>query len=94
MWPIGAVTAAVALAAPPRAIVLMLADDYGYNNVGFAHGPLSAGNPEMRCLQPQHPLIFQNDRPTTTTDRIEECTTHTPVGTPATRRRPWDVGLP
>ena len=36
-------------AAPrPKAIVLMLGDDYGYNNVGFAHGPLNKGNPEMR----------------------------------------------
>ena len=33
---------------PPRAIVLMLGDDYGYANVGFAHGPLQAGNPEAR----------------------------------------------
>ena len=37
-----------AVAAPPKAIVLMLGDDYGYNNVGFAHGPLGAGNPEMK----------------------------------------------
>jgi arylsulfatase B len=34
-------------ASPPRAIVLMLGDDYGYGNVGFPHGP-SAGNPESR----------------------------------------------
>ena len=34
--------------APPRVIVFSLADDYGYNNVGFAHGPLNKGNPEMR----------------------------------------------
>lgn len=32
----------------PIAILLMLADDYGYNNVGFAHGPLEQGNSEMR----------------------------------------------
>ena len=32
----------------PRVIVFSLADDYGYNNVGFAHGPLNKGNPEMR----------------------------------------------
>jgi arylsulfatase A-like enzyme len=33
----------------PKAIVLMLGDDYGYNNVGFAHGPDgNNGNPEMR----------------------------------------------
>ena len=31
----------------PKAIVLMLGDDYGYNNVGFAHGPAD-GNPEMK----------------------------------------------
>eukprot|EP00949_MAST-11_sp_MAST-11-sp1_P005247 g5247.t1 len=31
----------------PRAIVLMLADDFGYNNVGFSHGP-APGNPEVR----------------------------------------------
>ena len=43
---------ASAAAAPPKAIVLMLGDDYGYNNVGFAHGPRGEGygdgNPEMR----------------------------------------------
>jgi len=41
-----------AASAPPKAIVLMLGDDYGYNNVGFAHGPrgedFGDGNPEMR----------------------------------------------
>ena len=31
----------------PRAIILMLGDDYGFGNVGFAHGP-SPGNPESR----------------------------------------------
>jgi arylsulfatase B len=35
-------------AAPPKAIILMLGDDYGYDNVGFAHGPLKQGNPEMK----------------------------------------------
>eukprot|EP00051_Salpingoeca_urceolata_P032595 m.16473 g.16473 ORF g.16473 m.16473 type:complete len:669 (-) comp5258_c0_seq2:215-2221(-) len=35
-------------ATPPKVIILMLADDYGYNNVGFAHGPLNGGNPEMK----------------------------------------------
>ena len=43
--------AAAALAAPagkpPRAIVLMLGDDYGFGNDGFAHGP-SLGNPKSR----------------------------------------------
>ena len=29
---------AMAIAAPPKAIILMLGDDYGYTNVGFAHG--------------------------------------------------------
>jgi leishmanolysin-like peptidase len=44
----------LAAPAPPKAIVLMLGDDYGYNNVGFAHGPTGAdypqggANPEMR----------------------------------------------
>eukprot|EP01079_Euglenida_sp_SAG-EU17-18_P004395 gene4395-798_t len=33
---------------PPKAIIMMLGDDYGYANVGFAHGPLKQGNPEMR----------------------------------------------
>ena len=33
---------------PPKAIILMLGDDYGYDNVGFAHGPLMAGNPEAK----------------------------------------------
>ena len=36
----------------PKVIILMLGDDYGYNNVGFAHGPagndFGHGNPEMR----------------------------------------------
>ena len=40
-------TAAAAAAAKPEAIVLMLGDDYGFGNVGFAHGP-SLGNPESR----------------------------------------------
>ena len=43
---------AQAAAAPPKVIILMLGDDYGYNNVGFAHGPKGSdfghGNPEMR----------------------------------------------
>ena len=34
--------------APPRVVILALGDDYGFNNVGFPHGPLNAGNPEMR----------------------------------------------
>jgi hypothetical protein len=34
-------------AAPPKAIIWMLGDDYGYANVGFAHGP-NPGNPEAR----------------------------------------------
>lgn len=29
---------AMAIATPPKAIILMLGDDYGYTNVGFAHG--------------------------------------------------------
>ena len=37
---------------PPKVIILMLGDDYGYNNVGFSHGPsghdFGHGNPEMR----------------------------------------------
>ena len=33
---------------PPRVIVLALADDYGFNNVGYPHGPTSVGNPEIR----------------------------------------------
>ena len=34
---------------PPRVIILALADDYGFNNVGYPHGPSGgAGNPEMR----------------------------------------------
>ena len=37
-----------ALGAPPKATILMLGDDYGYSNVGFAHGPLGTGDPEMR----------------------------------------------
>ena len=43
---------AAAAPAPPRVIILMLGDDYGYNNVGFSHGPKGPnyghGNPEMR----------------------------------------------
>ena len=35
-------------ATPPRVIIFSLGDDYGFNNVGFDHGPLSKGNPEMR----------------------------------------------
>ena len=38
---------AYAAAKPPKAIIWMLGDDYGYANVGFAHGP-NPGNPEMR----------------------------------------------
>jgi arylsulfatase A-like enzyme len=38
-------TSIVSDAARPKAIILMLGDDYGYNNVGFAHGPAN-GNPE------------------------------------------------
>ena len=37
-----------ALEAPPKAVILMLGDDYAHNNVGFAHGPLGTGNPQMR----------------------------------------------
>lgn len=33
---------------PPKVIILMLGDDYGYHNVGFDHGPQEGGNPEMR----------------------------------------------
>eukprot|EP01047_Picozoa_sp_COSAG01_P079983 COSAG01_NODE_15377_length_1345_cov_1.402087_1_plen_368_part_10 len=40
--------AAAAAVSPPTAIVLMLSDDHGYYNVGFPHGPLRRGNPEMR----------------------------------------------
>ena len=36
---LGLVAAVSAVAAPPpKAIILMLGDDYGYGNVGFAHG--------------------------------------------------------
>ena len=41
-------TAQAATVHPPKAIVLMLGDDYGFTNVGFAHGPLQAGNQEMK----------------------------------------------
>jgi hypothetical protein len=34
--------------APPRVIIFSLGDDYGFNNVGYEHGPLSKGNPEMK----------------------------------------------
>ena len=36
-----------AAATPPKAIIWMLGDDYGYANVGFPHGP-NPGNPEAR----------------------------------------------
>ena len=39
--------AASAAATPPKAIIWMLGDDYGYANVGFPHGP-NPGNPEAR----------------------------------------------
>ena len=46
------VTEAMKSALPPKVIILMLGDDYGYNNVGFSHGPsghdFGHGNPEMR----------------------------------------------
>ena len=46
------VTDAMKSALPPKVIILMLGDDYGYNNVGFSHGPsghdFGHGNPEMR----------------------------------------------
>ena len=32
----------------PKVIIFALADDYGFNNVGFAHGPSGEGNPEAR----------------------------------------------
>jgi arylsulfatase B len=32
----------------PKVIITALADDYGYYNVGFSHGPLKMGNPEAR----------------------------------------------
>lgn len=54
-------------AAPPRAIVMMLGDDYGYHNVGFAHGP-SPGNPEMRFVS-QYPAALVCDQ-TTSTDTM------------------------
>ena len=44
---VGARCGCASAAAAPRAIVLMLGDDYGYGNVGFAHGP-NPGNPESR----------------------------------------------
>ena len=37
-----------AITSPPRVIIVALGDDYGFNNVGFPHGPLNAGNKEMR----------------------------------------------
>eukprot|EP01051_Picozoa_sp_SAG22_P014557 SAG22_NODE_1784_length_3588_cov_27.751791_1_plen_185_part_00 len=40
--------AAAVVAPPPTAFVLMLSDDHGCYNVGFPHGPLGRGNPEMR----------------------------------------------
>ena len=52
-----ALVGALAVAGPPKAIVLMLGDDYGYNNVGFAHGPLAAGNPEMRLRSQAQPSV-------------------------------------
>ena len=40
------------LSESPKVVILMLGDDYGYNNVGFPHGPagndFGHGNPEMR----------------------------------------------
>jgi hypothetical protein len=45
---VGSLATAGTISTAPEAIILMLGDDYGYNNVGFAHGPLAAGNPEMR----------------------------------------------
>ena len=33
---------------PPRVILFQLGDDYGYDNVGFAHGPAATPNPEAR----------------------------------------------
>eukprot|EP00038_Savillea_parva_P017529 m.20629 g.20629 ORF g.20629 m.20629 type:complete len:718 (-) comp3812_c0_seq1:251-2404(-) len=32
---------------PPRVLLFQLGDDYGFNNVGYPHGPLNQGNPEM-----------------------------------------------
>ena len=51
MWQALVMTTMAAIAGasqPPKAVIFMLGDDYGYDNVGFAHGPLQAGNPEMK----------------------------------------------
>ena len=51
IWAVVLLAAGVACA-PPRVIIVALGDDYGFNNVGYPHGPLNAGNAEMRtpCL--------------------------------------------
>ena len=45
MW--GFAVAASAVVAP-RVIIFTLADDFGFNNVGYVHGPLNRGNPEVK----------------------------------------------
>jgi hypothetical protein len=33
---------------PPRVLIFSLGDDYGFNNVGYPHGPRGYANPEAR----------------------------------------------
>ena len=33
---------------PPRVLIFSLGDDYGFNNVGYPHGPHGYANPEAK----------------------------------------------